>query len=290
MAVLWNPRAELREFVSIVESDPAHGAMLLRAANSARYAAADPIRSVRVATVRIGLDAARQLISSAMLRPQFETLAQAGLNVPALWERQLAVGLLVRDFAQHDRRPEDEIGSAFATGLLHSVGRLALAARSPQRYRSVVQLVREGAGVFESERQAFGLDSLVLTRQLARRWSLPPSIADALSRQDELPASGLPLLLHEAIEVADLLGFDDGFSEALEPLSTLPADHERAPAFGQAGGLGQLSARLDWFAEAFGARRAHITQPRRRRILEVAHGVTPLVDAPVVDGELPRAA
>lgn len=253
MAVLWNPRSEVRDFLSVIEGDPALTATVLRASNAAYSAPREPIHAARDAIVRIGLDVTRQIVSAAVMRSQFEHLDQAGLNVPVFWGRQLAVGLLTHDFARHDRRSEDEISSAFVVGLLHSVGRISLAVRSPDRYRSVVQLVREGAGILEAERQAFGIDTLVLTRQVARRWSLPPLIEDALAHQDDFAADGLPRLLREAIEVADLLGLDEGFAETSELLSMLPADHPRALSLDASGGPDRLCTRIDWFTEASGS-------------------------------------
>lgn len=250
MAVLWSPRAGIRDFLSVIEGDPALTASVLRASNSAYSAPRDPIHSTRDAIVRIGLDATRQITSAAVMRSQFEQLEQSELNVPAFWRRQLAVGLLVEDFARHDQRPSDEVSSAFVAGLLHRVGRLALAVRSPDRYRSVVELVRTGLDSLEAEHQVFGVDAVTLTSQVAVRWMLPDLIADALSRYDDTEATGLPRLLREAIEVAELLAFDEGFAETATAGAALPADHPRASALDASGGPHRLRARVDWFTEA----------------------------------------
>ena len=255
MAALWGPRADIRDFLSVIEGDPALTASVLRAANSAYSAPRDPIHVTRAAIVRIGIDLTRQITSAAVMRSQFEHLEQAGINVAAFWSRQLAIGLLTEDFAKHDRRSDVEISSAFVVGLLHRIGRLPLAVRSPDRYRSVVELVRAGASVSDAERQGFGVDAITMTGHVAARWSLPETITDALSRQDDLEAGGLPQLLREAILIADLFGFDEGFGETEIEISPLPADHARAELLEASGGADALRARVQRFTESSITRR-----------------------------------
>ena len=278
MAVLWNPRADIRDFLTVIEGDPALTSSVLRAANSAYSAPRDPIHSARHAIVRIGLESTRQITSAAVMRSQFEQLEQSGLNVPAFWQRQLVVGLLVEDLARHDQRPSDEVSSAFVAGLLHRVGRLPLAVRSPDRYREAVELVRAGLDPLEAEHQVFGIDAATLTRQVAARWDLPDLIADALSNHDSSEVTGLPLLLHEAIEIAELLAFDEGFAEAALAPAALPAIHPRAQALEAAGGLARLRTRVDWFTEAAG----HHTQPR-----PTVRAPQPVSDTEAPDTEAP---
>ena len=254
MAVLWSPSADVRDFLSVIEADPGLTATVLRAAKSAYSAPREPIHGAWEAIVRIGLDATRQVTSAAVMRAQFEQLDQSGLNVAAFWSRQLAVGLLTESFARHDHRPDEEVRSAFVTGLLHRVGRLPLAVRSPDRYRAVVELVRRGAGALEAEQQVFGIDAVILTKQVAARWTLPDVIADALSRQDELGAPGLPQLLRDAILITELLGFDEGFAEAAADVSALPVDHPQAAALDACGGADGLRARVERLTQALDGR------------------------------------
>lgn len=268
LAALLNPDAGIHDFLSVIEGDPALTASVLRASNSAWSAPRYPIHSARDAIVRIGLDAARQITSAAIMHSQFEHLDESGLNVDAFWRRQLAVGVLVEGFALQARRPQAEIRSAFTVGLLHQMGRLALAARSPERYRTVVERARKGEDPLVAELQAFEIDAVQLTKNVATRWSLPEAIAGPLAAMDDPDAAGLPPLMREAIEVAELIGFDQGFSsEVVAPLS-LPADHPRADALLAIGGEDELRQRVDWFRSSTGAHRTPPPQAAEIRPLQ----------------------
>lgn len=256
LAVLLNPDADVRDFLTVIEGDPGLTASVLRASNSAFSAPREPIASARDAIVRIGLDASRQITSAAIMRAQFEHVEDSGLNVDAFWRRQLAVGLLTEASALQDRLPPEGARSAFTAGLLHRIGRLALAARSSDRYHLVVESVRGGAAPLEAEQEFCGADAVLITRHVAIRWSLPDTIANALTRQDDPEAVGSPRLMHEAIEVAEALGFDEGFSEEVVAPASLSDDHPRAEQLDAIGGGDELRQRVDWFRHASDAHEA----------------------------------
>ena len=252
LATLLNPDAELLDFLAVIEGDPALTASVLRASNSAFSAPREPIDDARAAIIRIGLEAARQLTSAAIMRSQFEHIEDSGLNVDVFWRRQLAVGLLTEAFASADRLRPGQVRSAFTAGLLHRVGRLALAARSPKRYRSVVGAVRSGKEPLDAEQARCGGDAVLLTKHIAARWALPDTIAEALTGQDDADASGLARLIREAVEVAELLGFDEGFSDGVVDPAELSDDHPRAASLEGIGGADGLRERVDWFRQASG--------------------------------------
>lgn len=256
MVLLWNPQAELRDFLAVIEGDPGLTAGVLRAANSAHSAPVEPVATARNAIVRIGLEAARGITVAALTRAEFERLEESGLEADRFWRWLLAVGVLTESFATHDGRPPEELQAAFTVGLLHQIGRLSYASRSPERYEQVIELMRAGHPPLEAERQVFGADSAELNAQIATDWSLPSPLGDAIvTREGETPTP-LAALLEEARTVARALGFDDGFALDLlldEP-SELAADHPRAATIEALGGRDGVRERVNWFR--------HATEPR----------------------------
>jgi len=252
MVLLWNPQAELRDFLAVIEGDPGLTAGVLRAANSAHSAPVEQVSTARNAIVRIGLAAARDITVAALTRAEFERLDESGLDPDLIWRWLLAIGLLAESFAVHDGLPPEEHQAAFTAGLLHGVGRLSYASRLPARYQQVVELVRAGYKPLDAEHQVFGADSNHLTTQIAHDWSLPSPLFEAIVTADGDKPSHLASLLAEAMVVAADLGFEDGFPRELldEPTTVLPVDHPRASTVEAIGGAEGVRERVNWFRHA----------------------------------------
>ena len=256
MVLLWNPDADLRDFLAVIESDPGLTASVLRAANSALSSPVEPVTTARNAIVRIGLEGARQITVAALTRSEFDGLDESGLDSDEVWRWLLAVALLTEAFATHDGAEPDELTTAFTAGLLHQIGRLAYASFSPSRYRLVVDLIRLGQSPADAEREVFGVESSELNAQIAYQWSLPSPLLEAVAtRPDEAP-SRIALLIEEAKGIAHILEFDEGFSrpEVLAP-TPLPADHPRAATIEALGGATGVREQISWFR--------HATAPRQ---------------------------
>lgn len=259
MLLLWNPDADLGDFLAVIEGDPGLTASVLRAANSASSAPAEPVTTARDAIVRIGLDAARAITIAAIAGSQFGHLDESGLDPDEIWRWLLAVGVLTEAFATHDGAEPEELMAAFTAGMLHQIGRLTYASLSPSRYRVVVDLVRAGQPPPDAEREVFGADSTELNAQIAYQWSLPSPLLEAIAPPPDEAPGRLASLIEEAREIARLLQFDEGFSrpEVLAP-TPLPADHPRAATIDAIGGSAGVREQISWFRRATAPREAGV--------------------------------
>lgn len=79
---------------------------------------------------------------------------------------------------------------AYAGGLLHDIGRLALIAAYPEKYANLLVLVErmlndlESVNVAEYERTLFGLNRFAIAEWLADRWGLPPTLRVIVGKFD----------------------------------------------------------------------------------------------------------
>ena len=251
MVLLWNPNAELGDFIAVIESDPGLTAGIVRAANSAYSSPLEPVTSCRNAVVRIGLDDSRQITAAAMVRAEFDRLEESGIDVTEMWRWLLAVGLLTEAFATHDQLGELQRQAAFTAGLLHQVGRLSLAAKMPALYDRVVEAVLNGTPVEVAEQEILGENSLNWTEAIAEAWHMPEPLLSAISGYGHPNPTGLAKLITEAAEIAPLLGFSDGFEDRPDPVG-IPDDHPRADTIVAIGGADGIAARVRWFRRATG--------------------------------------
>jgi HD-like signal output (HDOD) protein len=242
LALLSNPNAELSEIGAILEADPGLTAALLRASNSAAYAPLKRIGTAHQAMVRIGTEMTRRIVATAALSDSFSAVKRAGIDANELWRFAVAAGLLADASAWADG-PRTE---AFTAGLLHPIGRLALAAAHPDKYRTVVQLVGGGLPAFEAESDVFGLDSGEWGVQVALAWDFPPQIVAAIGSCYSEAPSGLGWVVANARRLAWSLGYGNGLERPIAV--TFEPRSDDGTILASLNGPEGLESQIRWYA------------------------------------------
>ena len=247
MSLIANPSPSFTELSAVVDTDPALTAALLRAANSAMSAPVGRVSTSRVAMVRIGASETRRIIMGIALSNSFASLTASGIDESELWRHLIATGLLADATAWGEVRHSE----AFTAGLLHDLGRLAMAAQDPIRYAKVVDLARHGVPASEAERVIFGMNHAQWGESIGRTWGFPGDIVDAIAEHHTGNAHGLSWVVTRARELAAALGIGDGLVAAEPP----DPDGEAAmlPVIEELGGGEAILERVDWYRGAFRA-------------------------------------
>ena len=163
------------EIASIVGSDPALAVKLLRTANSALYARSRPARTVREAVLVLGLRSVRALALSFSLVDDRRRGSTHLFNYDQFWNHSIAAACVSRTLAGFSGSWCRE--EAFLAGLLHGIGRLALAQSDGDRYCRISEAAAgDRAKLREMEEEAYGFDHAALGAALAERWALPPEL------------------------------------------------------------------------------------------------------------------
>lgn len=197
------------ELIETLQVDPAMTGRVLKLATSAQSAGSRPITNIRDAAMRLGM---RQLQSVAL---GFSLIASnreglcSGFDYDRYWSRSLARSISATKLAREsgDCDPAD----AFTTGLLASVGELALASTHPEEYSEILELVRADPSLVlrELEFERFRIDHGEVTASLLEDWGLPEHFAEAALGLEaetsdlEGKAVALARTLREASSVAD---------------------------------------------------------------------------------------
>lgn len=236
--------ASTSDLAATIESDPALTTAVLRAANSAAFAPLTPIRTANDAIVRIGLSLSRRIIAGAALQNSFGSLERAGLDTAELWRHVIACALLASATAWAGG-PRTE---AFTTGLLHDVGRLAMATNDPVRYAGVAERVRAGTDAREAEVAVFGLDHVEWGMQIGAAWHFADEVVEAIGDHHDGGSGALSWVTWNGREIARRLGIGDGLTPPGDP--TLDAESEDGAILDALGGPAGLRAQIEWFRGA----------------------------------------
>ena len=169
---------QLHQLCDLIHSDPAFASEVLTVANSLLYAPRYPSTSILQAIAVLGANTlqgmcvmvgVRAYLGKAMSLPSMRKLWRHNLACAIIAERLAAVGFIDKDMA-------------YTCGILHDVGRMALAVIQPKAYAALLEKhCGAAAAILEAERQLFGWDHCETGRQLIADWKLPDDFEAAVA-------------------------------------------------------------------------------------------------------------
>ena len=164
----------LRDVEKIIGADAVFSAELLHCANSPLFGFAQRVNSLRHAIVIVGRERLRSMVLTAALRT-FRTGVSDWESFLAWWRHSLASALLCDGLIQVE---SIYCPQAYAAGLLHDIGRLALLLNVSLRdYRNFLRDAAVSvAEILELERHHFGMDHCTVGGQVLREWDFPPEL------------------------------------------------------------------------------------------------------------------
>ena len=172
------------EIAACVSQDPVLTGRLLKFANSPAIGFSRPVVAIQDALVLLGIGVVRQLaIGLSVMADNMGGPCQA-FDYPRFWSESLATGVTAQALCAPGLAFSAE--EVFSTGLLSGVGRLALAALEPETYGELLN-AGDDATLPQRERDAFGLDHLMLTTALLREWGLPEVHVEGVRLHEQPP-------------------------------------------------------------------------------------------------------
>lgn len=251
---LGSNSASVREISSLIEQDPALTSKVLQTVNSAMFGAARRITSVREAVQLIGFQVLRALVLGIQVFDFFQNAALK-LSLNSLWSHSLTTALHAKQIAALEHLPEAQIDEAFLAGLLHDIGKVALAASSPNEYQNLWHLHRQNSSALRAgELATFGATHAEVGAYLLKLWGLPTTIIDAVEH-------------HHSVRPADT----ESFTALMAVVVAQEFSPNRAPS-------PELSALLEksGYAPRFAAWRAALEDDATKRYYRTPSGTAAL--------------
>jgi putative nucleotidyltransferase with HDIG domain len=212
VATLDRGNARLGDVAELLQRDQALTARVLRLANSAFYGVPGRVASVHDAISLIGLRSLRSLVATAALTEQVPLPRDSSFDPSVFWRHTVAAAFAARFLAAAHALDEE---MAYTAGLLHDVGRLALAAHFPQAHTTLVQAIRAaGHGGRTLERQLLGTDHAEVGAIVAEHWHLPNPVVVVIARHHHPPETAESCTLVDVIHIADAVAHALGYRHA----------------------------------------------------------------------------
>ena len=208
------PGATAGSVAALVCTDPALTARVLRLANSAYYGNARGVAAVNDAVMLLGMTAVRNLCLLAGTYPWLKGgLPAYGLRSGELMRHSLAAAVASRSLAERAGVDGDV---AFTAGLLHDIGKVALA----MWFTPADGSIRDRG----DEQRVLGFDHGGTGGELARRWNLPLTLVSAIACH-HVPCEPL----EDVVQVGNVLAHRLGDAEPSEAVPSALARLGIAP-------------------------------------------------------------
>ncbi len=180
VATAQDPNASAKDLSLVVSADPGLTARLLRIVNSVAYARRRHVTSVQEALVILGFIQARNIaVASAIAGTYPPDPGNALFRISSFWRHSLAVAFKASEAAAGTRVDPP---TAFTTGVIHNIGRLAIFNADPAGLdQAVVRAITEDVPLETIEHEALGYDHAEIGGLLAAKWGLPVEIQQAIA-------------------------------------------------------------------------------------------------------------
>lgn len=176
--VSQDPDATLSDVASIISSDPAISAKLLKLANSPMYSQRRSVTNLREALTLLGFNAALTIALSFSLFQSLSTSntdAQVSVNY---WRRSILSASIARLLGA--RLKIIKLEELFLTGLLQDIGILVLDSLKDSAYAIEAETSLKHSERIEAEKKILGTEHSVVGAWLLKSWSLPETLVNAV--------------------------------------------------------------------------------------------------------------
>ena len=182
-----NENVQLHQLCDLISSDPAFASEVLTVANSLLYAPRYPSTSILQAVAVLGANTLQGMCVTVGVRAYLgKTMSYPAMR--NLWRHNLACAIIAERLASGGFIDKD---IAYTSGILHDIGRMALAVFQPKAYAELLEKHRGSAvSMLEAERQLFGWDHCETGRQLIGDWKLPDNFEAVVAEHHSAAPNG----------------------------------------------------------------------------------------------------
>ncbi len=215
--ILRDPLSSFDALAKVLETDQAIAARILRMANSPFYGMMGKISSLQHASTVLGVKTLQELIimagTSDILAGKLEGY---GMDSGELWLHSLGVAFGSKLIAA--RKEPGLANDAFAAGLIHDAGKLALDPYISEKIETFNAVTEDGSENFTgAERRILGFDHAELVYELCMAWNVPEPLRSAV-RFHHKPAESGGSLLAFVVHMADAIALMSGVGTGLDGL------------------------------------------------------------------------
>jgi putative nucleotidyltransferase with HDIG domain len=206
-----DPKMTIWEISEHISKDPSLSVHLLRMANSAYYARAEPVVSIQEAVLFLGVEQVRMVSMSTNCVELMSPEDKCGFLWADFWRHCIATAYFSRMLGKFFSRPNVDPELDYIAGLLHDVGKLVIGMLFPDGFGHVVMKAREEKLSFcDAEKNFFDTDHAALGGWYLERQGVPSVVFEAVRCHHNWNLSVENKEVGALVNVADFLSRSSG--------------------------------------------------------------------------------
>ncbi len=216
---LDDPETGIEEIGAIIQMDAALASATLRLANSAYFSGGSQVDTLNAALMRLGVREIYRLSALALVGRWFnQPIDGYGWQQGDFCRLSLVTAVAAEYLAESTRLAEP--GTAYAAGLVHEIGKMAVAYSCAEYFGDIRAHQREhGVTWAESETAVLGYNHIAAGADLLRRWNFPANLIAPVEHNPpsrDVPEADMALVMvvHAGKYIATSIGAgvaEDGF-------------------------------------------------------------------------------
>ncbi len=182
--LIRNPHTDAKDVTALLRQDPSLVSRLIRMANSAAYARAEPAGSIEEALASVGFAEMHRLVGAiAAQQLSDQPLRYYGVSGGRLRENALFVAVIMEELAG---KANEDPRSCYTVGLLRSLGKMALERVTPLGEAPQPFAASGFPDIGDWERLTWGVTNCEAAEKILLHWHLPADAVIAI-RHHYLP-------------------------------------------------------------------------------------------------------
>jgi len=185
-------KTKVGDLSQLIETEPTLAAKVLRNVNSAAFALAHKVTSIKRAVSILGFSSVRQLALNQLLYNKLiNHQANKEFDQLFFWQHCLFVASLSRAIAKALNHQDPDL--MYCAGLMHDIGKIVLETHGKVSYSDfLVACKGDEQTTLKGEHDFFGLNHAEMGFVFCQQWDIPEQIAAIVYCHHELPSNDSP--------------------------------------------------------------------------------------------------
>jgi putative nucleotidyltransferase with HDIG domain len=195
----------------LIAKDLAISSKLIQVVNSAYYGWAREVSEPGDAVMLLGLEATASLVLSIESFARFDKIKPLYFSIDEVWRHSQRIAQHSKTIAETISGDPTLIKDAFTAGLLHDIGKLALALNFEEEYRNAIGLAQtKNLTTCQAEIEVFGACHPEAGAYLLSIWGLPITIIEAVASHHKCAnRMSTPFSAATAVHLAEALEYEE---------------------------------------------------------------------------------
>ncbi|BCG64309.1 MAG: two-component system, cell cycle response regulator [Methyloprofundus sp.] len=191
-------KASVNDLSLLIETEPTLAAKVLRNVNSAAFALAHKITSIKRSVNILGFSAVRQLaLNQLFYNKLIRHQANQQFDQLFFWQHCLFVASLSRSIAIALKHNDPDL--IYTAGLIHDIGKIVFEAHGKVSYSDFLESCKnETQATLLGEHDFFGLNHAEMGYVFCQQWEIPEQIAAIVHCHHNLPNDNSPFAQHKS--------------------------------------------------------------------------------------------